>query len=423
MMSFLSRLFRRLPPDEQLVADVLDELKRRGVAVKGYDHDEYAVLLGDGKLGLRNLFLQWRLHDRHEQKRLLTQFLDGQLAREETPDSFDSVADRVMPLVRSRHDVSCSLLQAQIAGAPVGNSSENAWVPIAGDVVVTLGIDRDASIVRLTRVSLQRFGVPFEDALRRALQNLAAKPLPRLAFVESAPGVYASSSWSDYQSSLMLAPELIPPLPAGSGDLIALFAGRNDVFVAGSNNEAALLTLLDIAEKSIEGLHHPCSTMLFRRDGTHWNVFEPEPGTALHQKHHRVSLKQEAANYTQQKHLLDKLHSARNEDIFVANLAVFFKGEHYRSHATWASLAITLLPRAEHIIFVEQIGDPATGLVVGTKGIVEVEWERAMPIVRHLMQEVPDLYPPRYLVRSFPDEATLLKLEKIGARFKPDDSK
>jgi hypothetical protein len=48
--------------------------------------------------------------------------------------------------------------------------------------------------------------------------------------------------------------------------------------------------------------------------------------------------------------------------------------------------------------------------------IIEVEWERALPLVQHLMEEMPDIYPPRYLVRRFPDEGTLAALEKIGTR-------
>src|SRR5260221_9896364 len=41
-LSFFSRLFNRLPPHEQLVVDVVKELKRRGRTGGSYNHQEYS---------------------------------------------------------------------------------------------------------------------------------------------------------------------------------------------------------------------------------------------------------------------------------------------------------------------------------------------------------------------------------------------
>jgi hypothetical protein len=62
------------------------------------------------------------------------------------------------------------------------------------------------------------------------------------------------------------------------------------------------------------------------------------------------------------------------------------------------------------LALLEQVLDADAGRAVGTKRITTVPWEQATPLLSLLMEELPDLYPPRYRVRRFPDEATLAEL-------------
>jgi hypothetical protein len=48
------------------------------------------------------------------------------------------------------------------------------------------------------------------------------------------------------------------------------------------------------------------------------------------------------------------------------------------------------------------------------KRVIEVAWDQAMPVVEGLMEQVPALYPVRYRIRRFPDDAALSELERRG---------
>jgi hypothetical protein len=58
--------------------------------------------------------------------------------------------------------------------------------------------------------------------------------------------------------------------------------------------------------------------------------------------------------------------------------------------------------------------------VIDTKRTIHVAWDDAFPLVRHLMEEVPLLYPVRYRVERFPDADLLAELERRQTR--PEDN-
>jgi hypothetical protein len=61
-MPFLTSLFRRVPPRDQFVIDLIEALKLRSFNVKSYNQEEYALHVEDSAtgpsiIGLNNLFL------------------------------------------------------------------------------------------------------------------------------------------------------------------------------------------------------------------------------------------------------------------------------------------------------------------------------------------------------------------------------
>jgi hypothetical protein len=213
-------------------------------------------------------------------------FLDGTLeGRKPRPlGSYDQVAETLLPLVRSRHYICLNLLSNQCAGAPPGNSAETAWAPFVGDLVTAVGFDHENAIGYVRRDNLDHLGVGLDTAFQRALDNFR-KQAPRLAFLEIGhglpAGVFHSESVSDYQSSMLLLPNLFPQLPEGSGDLIVSVPGRNSMWITGSRNEAGISALLDIAEKSFDSVHHRCSTTLLRLRAETWTPFVPDSNEQL----------------------------------------------------------------------------------------------------------------------------------------------
>jgi hypothetical protein len=420
-VSIFSRLFNRHPPRDQLVIDVANELKRRG-RTGGYNHQEYTVTTGEVTIGLHNLFLEWRLLDRRDKAAAVRRYLDVAFENGKPLLSYDEQAEKFFPLVRSRDYISIHLLTNLIAGAPEGNSAETAWAPFVGDLVTAVAIDGENGIASMLRVNLKHLGVSFETAFARALDNFRKKA-PALVFKEVGhglpPGVFYSESATDYQSSMLLLPERFPELPAGSGDPIIAVPGRNSMWMTGSRNEAGLAALLTVGENALHSIHHRCSTALLRLDRGRFVPFVPDANEALRNRYLTVQQKQEAVNYGEQTDALTRLCAQRGEDVYVApfNVAIKDEGPDARSWTwtTWASHADSLITRAEYIVFVDQIVDP-TGRATGASAFIEVAWDEAVPLVSDLMEQLPDVHPPRYRVRHFPDPATLLELERRGTR-------
>jgi hypothetical protein len=421
-MSFLSRLFNRVPPRDQLVIDLIDELKRRGIQTQGgtYNHQDYSLTVEGRKLGLGNLFLEWRLRRRRDKAELVKRFLDSVLQIGKPLPSFDAAAEKLVPLVRSRSNICLWLLEAWCGGAPDGNAAETAWAPFVGDLVTAVGLDMGSGISRMERSNLEHLGVTLDTAFQRALANLQ-RGAPRLVFGQVGHGmprgVFHSDSASDYQSSMLLLPDRFPRLPEGDGDLVAMVPGRNSMWITGSRNEAGISALFDVGEKSLSSLHHRCSTTLLRLDGGRWVPFAPDSNESLATRYQTLVKKQEATDYALQKSVLEQLHRARSDPAYVAPFNLSLKSDASRSWVAWASgVDSMLLPRAEFMIFVEQILD-GTGRAIGSKRSIEVAWDSASPLVRDLMEEVPDLYPLRYRAGRFPDAAVLAELERRGRRY------
>src|SRR5262249_16578478 len=152
-----------VPLRDQLVIDVINELKRRGVQIQGgtYDHQEYSLTVGNVRLGLQNLFLEWRLRGRGDRATLVKRFVDSILSVGTPLDSYDAVAEKLVPLVRSRSNIAVWLLENRLNGAPPTNATETAWEPYVGDLVTAVGLDRENGISRMTRNNLDHLGVSF----------------------------------------------------------------------------------------------------------------------------------------------------------------------------------------------------------------------------------------------------------------------
>jgi hypothetical protein len=74
------------------------------------------------------------------------------------------------------------------------------------------------------------------------------------------------------------------------------------------------------------------------------------------------------------------------------------EGNLHLTLSTWGDGVHTLLPRTQ-----------AVGMALA--GTIEmVPWEDVMALAGDCLVQVPDLYPPRWETKRFPDEATLAKL-------------
>jgi len=417
MFDRLMSLLRPKPADpyEQFVVAFIEECKRQGRKPTSYDHQTRSFVLGDREgsrhtVFLENTFRMWCQRDVKARAQQLSRFVRS-LGEGEVGIDPATLAAELMPGIRSRFLFSHALIETWIQGGPEGNDNETAWTPFCGELVACVVHDRPDSMTLVMRSDLESAKLSFDQAMAQAMAQFRAKtPAPDFVPYPRLPGLYYCSNLEDYQSSLLLmTPGTDFELPALDGDAVALVPSRNQFFVTGSRNRPALKVLLDLAETAGQQPHFCSSAPLVWRDGQ-WVEYAFEAGTNEAVKLRRIATMQLASDYDRQKELLDHLHNKKNKDIFVAKFMVYRKQDQQGSEFSVAALSSgsdgTLLPVTDRLTFVvvDQIINPQSGRAEeGARDIVSVSWSDAMAIAGHLLQPVPNLYPPRYRSLGFPD--------------------
>jgi len=416
MFDRLMSLLRPKPADpyEQFVGAFLEECKRQGRKPTSYDHQTRSFVIGDREgfnhtVFLENSFRSWCRGSPKARAEQLSRFVrslgEGEIAIDPA-----TLAAELMPGIRSRALPSDGLVQGWILGIPEGNDNETAWTPFCGELVACVVRDHQDSMTLVTRSDLDSAKLSFDQAMAQAMAQFRAKA-PHFVPHPRAPDLYCCNNLEDYQSSLLLmTPGTDFKFPALDGDAVALVPSRNWFFVTGSRNRPALKALLDLAETAGQQPHFCSSALLVWRDGR-WVEYAFEAGTNEAARQRRIAIMQLASDYDRQKEQLDRLHSSQDKDIYVAKFMVYQKkdqqGSEFFSVAALASGNDgTLLPVSDRLTFVvvDQIINPQTGRAEeGARDIVSVSWSDAMAIAGHLLQPVPNLYPPRYRSLGFPD--------------------
>jgi len=426
MFNLLRSLFRPKPaiadPYEQFVVAFLEECGRQGRKPTSYDHQTRSFVFSDAKgsnhtVYLENNFRIWTQRDAQARAEQLSRFVRS--LGDVEAESADLAAE-LMPGIRSRVLLSDGLIQSWIQGAPEGNDNETAWTPFCGELVACVVRDRPDSMALVTRSHLNSAKLSFDQAMVQAMAHFRAKvSAPDFVPHPRAPGLYYCSNLEDYQSSLLLmTPGKDFKLPDVDGDAVALVPSRNQFFVTGSRNRPALTLLLDLAETAGQQPHFCSSALLVWRDG-HWVEYAFDAGTNEVAKQHQIAITHLASDYGRQKELLDHLHKTQNRDIHVATFMIYRKKDQQGSEFSMAVLSSgaaqgTLLPVADRLTFVDQIMDPRTGTAAEqAREILTVGWSDAMSVVNHLLQPVPNLYPPRHRTIGFPDADAWAKLRTM----------
>jgi hypothetical protein len=104
-----------------------------------------------------------------------------------------------------------------------------------------------------------------------------------------------------------------------------------------------------------------------------------------------------STDYAWQKDLLDKLHTKKDEDIFVPTYSLLQGPDGTLfSYAAWTASADPWLPATDAVAFLRIGGEPPR----------MVEWQKVMEVSGDLIEPL-DIYPPRYRVHGFPSEEQL----------------
>jgi hypothetical protein len=432
MFDWIKRALAPKQPDansyDRFVMEFVEECKRQGRVPKSYDHQARSFIFdfgaGETRLYLGNIFGTWLERDRNGRAEVISRFLRGQAESSKTATiSPEKLPDELMPGIRARVLISNTLLQSRIAGAPIDDSAETAWLPFAGDLAACVIRDQHDTMSQMTRANLRFAELPIEQAMSRAMTNFRARS-PSPIFQPVGDGVFGCANLEDHQSALLLLePGKDYALPAIEGGPVALVPGRNVFYLTGSANGPGLARPLDIARNAHQ-VPHFCSSKMLQWTGDRWLEFQFEAGSANAGRQRDIALAQSGIDYDFQKQLLDRYYQKSDLDVFVASLMLFrnngAEGSLFGVATLGSGTTGTLLPIADRLVFVKQVVDPATGLAQkDASDSANVAWSDAMDIVGGLFEPVPQLYPPRLRALGFPDADAWARLKVLSPSRRP----
>jgi uncharacterized protein YtpQ (UPF0354 family) len=392
-------------PQELFAQIFIEVLRQRGVDSEvTLDPKEFRLIVRDGRakgsfLYLYNAYADYCKAERGDRPDVLDTYV--QAAIMSMADALTITQDSLLPVVRGRAFFEFVALMEAVDNP----TRKRDWrgTSIGSDIVAVIASDSVENIAFLTRGEIADLGLSDSQALDIAMGNLRSMTDER--WLEIGPGLYRSLWNDDYDSSRLLLVDMIGRLKL-KGNPVALAPDRNLLLVTGAEDTDGLLRMAEIGKKTLDETTRPLSAQAITLVNGRWIDFVPQQPELqpLIDLHKEMLFR----DYDQQKGLLDKLHEARGEDIFVASQILLqheATGE-LTSHAVWSKGVVTLLPQADMIDFVRN----------GQDKPLTVPWAAAEKTVGALMTKT-EFYPERYRVEAFPDDRQLEEMRTLA----PDD--
>lgn len=308
-----------------------------------------------------------------------------------------SVRAHLRPIIRGRA-YGAVASHASLSSDIWGTGGDLPSRPLGRDRAIYLAFDREHALHQVSAHALEVWGIDFDHALSDALANLRAETRPEWELME---GGFFRAMWRDsYGCSRLLLADMFVGFPF-SGRPVAVMAAREDLFVADEHNSAAQLAMLEHARARLRENNRWSggSLLVLEKDGT-WHPFEPVDPVV---RQAEVSLCNIVRHreYDNQKKAMDQFQAGSQEKTFWIEpfLAKETADGQVFSACTYCQASgEALLPEVERLIFL-QCG-PDGKLMQSPLSVVP--WDVARTIVGPLMSAV-NTYPPRYLVKEFPD--------------------
>ncbi|MGE4073401.1 MAG: DUF1444 family protein [Lysobacterales bacterium] len=313
------------------------------------------------------------------------------------PQSWAEAAPNLLPVVRDRRYLDMAILMAKVSATKA--KVEIPGFPfraLAGELVVTLGLDTPTATSVVAATELESWGTSFDEAYKVALANLRARTQGSLNEVR--PGLYLSDWRDGYDASRLLLPELLQNLTL-RGDPVVSVPSRNLLVVAGSEDPAALAALAGVTADVLGEDSRPLSADVLQFGEQRWR----EAAASVSQQPRLLKARQLLLqrDYNQQAELLKQLNQAQGKDIFVASYKLAESAEdqpHRNITQVTEGVGLTLLPKADELAFLTRAQE-----------FLLVPWTVAEEVLGSALKRIA-IHPVRYRYQGFPDAAQLEKL-------------
>jgi hypothetical protein len=393
------------PTKDSFARLMLAEIAKSKVEVPlTYDAEQFMLRRQDGGyINLSNIYKEYCHSPRNARAAVLQQFIKGMLSSKqfELPEDFDDIHPDLLPIIRSRFQIEIARLRAELKGTGVVNIPQQA---IGDHLGLSLVYDLPHTMRSIGQTDLDSWNVTFYEAVEAARHNL--EQMNNFAVASLDDRVFASATGDNYDASRLLLVDVIRTFPV-RGQPVAMVPNRDTLLIAGQDDIEGLHLLATLAEEASQK-PRPISCVTLTLVDDEWQTWLPDPTSPAYNRLHDLQLRSIGCEYTDQKELLDQLHEKRGEDLFVATFSGMqdSKTGQTTSYCVWPRGAAALLPETEEVYLMG--GDPAEPEL-----IARAPWDHVQDIVGHLL-EPQDCYPPRYLVKSFPNERQLTQLGRMG---------
>ena len=404
-MTFLDKVFSGKPSRPDFTEMMIQAFQKAGIETADQSESDFSLKLASGgTVFLGNVYAMFCGAPRGKRQSIISEFVAATASIPDLPSippDFATVKPSLMPVISDA--VYFSLIQ--LMQRKSGNRDalqEDLIKPIAGGLQVGLAYDTERNITTLDREHFEKWGVSLDEAFKAAKENLWEKTDPN-RFV-GGNGVY-HGEWNDsYDSSRMLLTELIYRLSV-DGDPVAFVPNRDQFWVTGTNNSAALAALLKGGMESHFKQDHPLSPDLYVLVEGTWKVYVPEDPT-LRELGMKIKRQRDAIDYAEQQKLLNEIYEQEDIDIFVASYKVYERKDGLAySACVWTDGVDSSLPRSENIALMADVENPEYFVV---------PWEATEAVIGDMLELEPNLVPVRYRARQFPSVEQLAKLRPLA---------
>lgn len=367
-----------------------------------YDADQFLLLRGDGGfINLANIYQEYCQVPRQERAGVLQRFIRGSLASRqfELPEDFQDIHPDLLPVIRSRFQIEAVRLQAKLKGSDKVNIPQQL---IGDHLALSLVYDLPHAMRSIGQQELDHWNVTFYEAIEAAKANL--EQMNNFAVASLDDRVFATATGDNYDASRLLLTDVIRTFPV-RGQPVAMVPNRDTLLVAGQDDPEGLMLLATLAEEAYQK-PRPISGVMVTLVDDEWQSWLPETSSAAYNRLHELRLRSIGGEYTDQKDLLEQLHTSRGEDVFVSSFSGVqdSKTGHTSSYCVWPRGVPTLLPETEQVFLMG--GDPKKPEL-----LAQATWNRVQQVVGHMLK-IQDCYPPRYLVSEFPSDREIQQLAR-----------
>lgn len=267
------------------------------------------------------------------------------------------------------------------------------------DFEVSLTFDAVYRLLPVSQVCLEDWGISFAEAMATAYDNLyqrSHKPLR-----QDSAGLW-TADWQDYaDASRILLPSVLEGY-AVKGKPVVMIPHRNQLFLTGDQDPAAIQTLLQKAQRWRD-LPQALSFSLWREEAKGWRPFFPDL--------FRIQLQEWAYHdrlkaYHAQHQALFAWHEQNGRHSFIADFKIT-REKHapyeFKSVSFWMLDDVRWLPQVDIVM----IGEPQYGEVL------LVTWSDLVRICGHRMRLL-DIYPTRFECLGYPNASEWTALAQVN---------